>query len=172
MIAAMYSDAGISGTGLSEFGAWAYYIHDENGAHVESNQGILLPASHGMTLVGNNTCEFYAFLKGLEALPEGWSGPVYSDSKNTLMRFFAGWQCNGIPDDWIRRKACTLHRLGALDPFLLAGHPSKDELKQGYSDRRSTRLPVSKYNVWCDKTCCELIRAHKAGRTPLSIPCP
>jgi ribonuclease HI len=165
MIVGMYADGGISAGGKAEFGAWAYCLIDAEGKFVEWDYGVLLPACHGLAHVECNAAEFYAFLRGLEALPDGWSGKVYSDSQNTLNRFFQGWQMNGIPENW-KMRMTLLERLGTLEPILLAGHPTAKQLLQGWRQKGTKRYPVSKYNVWCDRQCGQCIQAHREGRPP------
>lgn len=165
-IVAMYADGGISQAGKAPFGAWAYCLVDEAGEYVECDYGLLLPAAHGLEYVECNAAEFYAFLRGLEALAEyageTYAGNVCSDSQNTLNRFFGDWRCNGIPIDWIARRNALLlrFRFARLTPVLLAGHPTKAQLQEG----KKGEFPVSKHNVWCDRQCGEVIRAHKADR--------
>lgn len=145
MIAKVYADGGVLGASRSEIGGtWAWRHVDEDDLHVDYAYGI----SRGPTT--NNVQEFRALLYCLEALPEGWSGVVCSDSQITLGRFFQGWATQGISEDLLVRRDAVLARLGSLTPVRLDGHPTKDQLKRGVGRRGG---PVSRHQVWCDIAC-------------------
>jgi hypothetical protein len=125
--------------------------------------------------IGNNTSEFVAMLRGLELMPKGWSGYIYSDSKNTLGRFFpefytakaelqedetllldidkvvavkGNFKLNKIPLDLVERMRTVVSGLGPYSAMLLDGHPSERHIAFGYGKRTQ---PVSVWNKRCDK---------------------
>jgi ribonuclease HI len=148
MIESLYADGGTVGANPSQIGGtWAWCAVDENDNRVAEGSGFVPAFIHP---ISNNYTEFLALLLGLEAMEEGWSGKVYSDSQLTLGRFFQGWKNRNIPDEFIFRAQKALNRLGKITPVLLSGHPSKNELKTGLS--KSGR-PVSEHNAYVDRLC-------------------
>lgn len=161
-ILAVYADGGCIGCNPSpEGGTWAWchastekrltplaFVPLRLTAH---DSGIIRPGEHGLPAsepISNNVMEYYALARCLKVLPERWSGPVYSDSRITLCRFFEGGANRGIPVDWVMQVHRTiLPRLGLLTPVLLSGHPTKAQLAVG--EGKGGR-PVSSFNVWCD----------------------
>lgn len=110
--------------------------------------------------VTNNLSEYVALVRGLESLPEGWSGAVYSDSQIALARLFYQVRCKGLPPVLIRQAAAAVARLDwtNIAPVLLAGHPTKAHLFQGLGKKGN---PVSLHNVWCDAPCSEEARKYR-----------
>lgn len=152
LVAAVYADGGCIKCNPSPIGGtWATCHVTCEGTRRFVAYGIVRTKDTG-TKVTNNQTEFYALLMGLEALPNGWSGAVYSDSDVTLQRFFRNATARNIPADWHNRMFRCLDRLGTLTPVLLSGHPTKKELEVGVS--RSGH-PVSEHNVFCDRMCTE-----------------
>lgn len=154
-VIAVYADGGLIHSNPSTTGGtWATCHVDADGERVWSRSGVILAdaADPLFAEVGNNQCEFYALLNGLEALPDGWSGTVYTDSLLTIRRFrdLERTGLAGIPNDWRRRAAVTLGRLGQLAYVLLDGHPTRVQLAAGVGKRGN---PVSEHNVFCDKAC-------------------
>ena len=170
----LYADGGTLGPGNpSPFGGtWAWCLVDEQDVPVQSQAGLVLPATNGKyrdpavvrgidlsiyidtvsdDVVTNNQSEFYAILHGLEAMGARWSGQVCSDSQVTLGRFFDRWKLTNIPSEWAKRMGNVLRRTGQLTPVLHQGHPTKADLVSGLGKKRN--LPVSKWNVWCDEEC-------------------
>lgn len=154
-IVAGYCDGGLivapgQAPGLSPHGGtWAYRLVGEDTLAIREDSGVLSAHRLGGA-VGNNTAEYAAAVKLLEALPPRWSGTVYTDSKNTIGRLRDGWATNGIPD-WLRDRAqLALLRLGTLAWVLLDGHPTRAQLAAGVGKRGN---PVSEHNVWCDQAC-------------------
>ena len=151
MITAVYADGGCVGHNPSTIaGTWAACLVDEHEDRAREVSGVIRPRDIGSKFVTNNHAEFYGLLRGLEELPDGWSGTACSDSKVTLGRFFLGWKLTAIPPEWSRRMGFALRRLGKITPLLVNGHPTKLQLLEnsGHSGR-----PVSSFNVWCDLEC-------------------
>jgi ribonuclease HI len=161
VIVAAYCDGGCVGGNPSDQGVtWAYCLVDATGARVAHDSGVI-PAPTGRALT-NNQAEYAAAVRALEALPPGWSGPLYSDSAVTLGRLCRGWATNGLPPAWVTRAQAALDRLGPLRPVLLQGHPTKTDLEQGIGKKRG--FPVSIHNCWCDEECTKAARAYLAQR--------
>src|SRR6266542_3390205 len=129
----VYADGGcILGNPSEHGGTWAYlHVNGPADQKVAGRSGLITTARFG-ALVTNNVTEFYAVLKALEALPDGWSGPIHSDSTCTITRWRGRprW-IDGIPYQWQRRMAVVKARLGELDWIHLAGHPTAEELERG-----------------------------------------
>lgn len=152
-VVALFGDGGCIGVNPSPLGApWAVCGVDADGRRVWERVGVVEPGMVETDGVTNNQSEFVALLMGLEAMPDGWSGTVHSDSLVTIRRFRDGAKLRGIPSSWAERKDAALARLGALIYVLLDGHPTKVQLAAGVGRRGS---PVSDHNVWCDKACTE-----------------
>lgn len=159
MITSVYADGGVIGVNPSPIGGtWAYCHVDENNIRVAISSGVVLPRQ-SCPLITNNLTELIALVKCLEALPDDWSGHVYSDSKITLGRMFEGWAVNGIPPILLKQMhAVKLRlRLDRSEYTLLDGHPTKAQLLAGRGKRGNL---VSEHNVWCDKRCGEEARNH------------
>lgn len=153
MVYSLYSDGGTigrnpSGTG----GVWAWCHVDRNGERIQEKSGVLLPGDVKKATVSNNAAELYALLRGLRALPDGWKGTVYCDSKIALGWVFKGWKQDKIPAHWRPHVKRARMRLGEVKTVLLKGHPFPDELKAG---KAKNGRPVSIHNVWCDEACQE-----------------
>lgn len=166
-VIAVYADGGLLKSNPSPIGGmWATCHVDADGERVWSASGLILADASDPLFreVGNNTAEFRALLAGLEALPDGWSGTAYTDSLLTIHRFTnpetAG--LGGIPDDWCRRMAYVLGRLGVLEFVLLDGHPTRAQLAAGIGKRGNK---VSEFQVWCDQECTRLGREY-LGEAP------
>lgn len=136
------------------------------GLRSRTGSGVAAPADFGLQVLSNNHAEFLAFGLALAGLPAGWSGPVHSDSKITLGRFFWGWETNGIPPGWLKGRDAILARLGDLEPILLDGHPTKAQLAAGRGKRGN---PVSPHNVWADKECGAVAKAFLTGQLPARL---
>lgn len=155
-VVAVYADGGVVRHNPSPYGGiWACCHVDEAGSRTWEDAGWLLPGEFNNGVVTNNQTEFYALLIALELVPAGWSGRACSDSNVTLLRFFRSGRLNGIPMRWQHRLGRVLARLGAVEPVLLSGHPTRSQLAAGVG--RGGR-PVSEHNVWCDRRCGELAR--------------
>ncbi len=183
----VYADGGLLGKnekdwGCREGGTWGWCAVSapekrdllENGneiggydAHSElihSDSGVVKGTDkRGVT---NNHTEQIAIIKAIEAMPENWSGTIYTDSRTALLRVQCDYQIHnlgfnrkvtsekGLPPNISRRSKEAVQRLGKRVKFvLLQGHPTNEELAQGWGNRRD--LPVSKWNDLCDELCNE-----------------
>lgn len=162
MIVGAYADGGIIGRNPSPIGGTFAWCHvDEAGERVRVGSGMVLPGDGDLPdLITNNVTEFAALVCCLEALPDGWSGPVHSDSRVTLWRLFHGWKMTGVPWSLVSFGSRALCRLGTLTPVLLDGHPTKAQLAAGVGKRGG---PVSPFNVWCDTECQRLAASTTKG---------
>jgi ribonuclease HI len=150
----LYCDGGVIGRNPSaEGGVWAW-CRVEGETRVAEGSGVVRPAELGVAEVTNNNTELLALLEGIEALPEGQCVVrVNSDSQIALGWVFSGWSQEKIPAG-LRERLNALRssgRLAGLSWRLLQGHPTKADLAAGIGAKRG--LPVSPWNVWCDKTC-------------------
>lgn len=179
-IAAVYTDGGVIRKNPSPFGGtWAYVFVDaldeliaERSGAIGSPVEVTCPWTGCLVTknVGNNLSEFLAVVEAMEALPDGWSGYLYSDSEVTLNRFFgsppSAW--NWLEPDIAERGYKARMRLGEIVPVQLAGHPNRKELAIGHTlrtDKDGNPKPpvaVSRWNVRCDKL------AEQAGITFLA----
>lgn len=158
---AVYADGGVIQRNPSPIGGtWAWCHVSASGERIRTDSGVILPR-HSLPEITNNLSEYVALVRSLEALPEGWSGAVYSDSQVTLARLFKGARCKGLPPVLVRQGAAATERLdwGCLSPVLLQGHPTKAELLAGIGKEGR---PVSEHNVWCDLECGVRARAWRA----------
>lgn len=151
-VTSLYADGGVIGRNPSAVGGtWAWVQVNADGEHVRTGSGIVTPIFHGLDLITNNLTELLAAVLGLESLPTGWVGTVYTDSQVTLYRITRDktkWA--GIPAVLVERTQAARKPLGAYTVVLLGGHPTKAELAAGV---RRDGFPCSPHNVWCDKAC-------------------
>ena len=146
----LFTDGGVLGRNPSlQGGTWAFCAADKLDRRVLEMSGfVLAPTGEVMT---NNHTEQLAIVRGLEAMPSGWCGTVYSDSAIALGRVFCGHRCNGLPA-WIQaRTQSAMARLGDVRFAQVKGHPTKKELLAGRD--KQNRYLVSALNVWCDAAC-------------------
>lgn len=170
-VVAVFADGGVLRRNPSPLGGmWAYCHTDARGLMVASRAGVIVPSGAptlglaepmGGAEVTNNQTEFLAVLTGLEALPDGWIGHVFTDSQVTITRWTAepadGLVPKGIPLAWWDRKRAVLRRLGGLSWHRLDGHPTREQLRTGIGKRGGT---VSVHQVWCDTACTEVGRDY------------
>lgn len=148
-IVALYADGGCIKRNPSKIGGtWSWCGVDEAGNHVIEGSGVVPANGREIT---NNQMEQIAITLALEAMSNGWSGVVYSDSMIALGRIFSGWRTKNLPGNIIERSEAAVKRLGPIKTVLLQGHPTKADLKSGIGAKRN--LPVSEHNVWCDRKC-------------------
>lgn len=160
----VYADGGCVLVNPSPHGGTWAWCHVAGGGRVREASGTVTPEEVGLPTVSNNVTEYLALLLCLEALPDGWSGKVFTDSGVTLGRFrdYATARTKGLPDSLVKRCGAVLARLGSLEYVLLGGHPTKADLGKGF--RSSDGKPVSVHNKWCDRACGE--RAKELTPTP------
>jgi hypothetical protein len=122
---------------------------------IERGGVVVAPENRPIT---NNHTEFIAATLALEAMPEGWSGKLCSDSQITLGRLFENWKIKNLPKNVYVRGLAALEKLGTVEPILLQGHPTKADLLRGIGAKRG--YPVSIFNVWCDEECGRQAKAY------------
>ena len=149
----IYCDGGVAwdgSPGASTIGGtWAWVGVDKDGDRVIERSGFV-PATPTRTITNNHT-EGIAIIKALEAMPEGWTGVVKSDSMIALGRVFKGWRNKNVPQNMIDRARNARRRVGKVETVLLQGHPTKVDLERGIGKKRG--FPVSIHNVRCDELC-------------------
>lgn len=167
MTQALYTDGGCIGANPSPLGgtfAWCLVDSDIDQI-IRSASGIILPADYDGQPISNNVAELRAAVEGIEAMPEGWTGTIHSDSQITLGRLFENWSTKGIPDAlWSRLYHVKNGRIygGSIKWVLLQGHPTRADLGCGVGAKR--HLPVSKWNQWADRECQRLAREYLAEK--------
>lgn len=167
-IIALYADGGVILKNPSTIGGtWAWCAVDADGNRVIERGGAIA-AKDGYPIT-NNHMEQIAVTLALEAMPDGWSGKVYSDSMVALGRVFKGWRIKNLPLNVAKRSAAAVARLGAIETVLLQGHPTKADLASGIGKKRN--LPVSIQNVWCDAECGRQAKAFLEQRESAPSPC-
>lgn len=149
MIVALYADGGVILKNPSPVGGpWAWCGVDENNKRVIARVGFISNHENGKP-VTNNLTETIAILQAIEAMEQGWSGVIYSDSQIAVNRVMS-WGENGVPYSMRGRLMAAKARLGRLRCVLVKGHPTRKELSVG---RSSSGALVSEHNVWCDLAC-------------------
>ena len=156
---ALYADGGVIAVNPSPLGGtWAWCLVDAAGERVQTASGVLTAAENGGP-VTNNVTELLALVAGLEALPAGWMGTVYSDSWVSLQRVFCAAKLNNVPQ-WLMHRLYAVQRSGMLARMtyvLLDGHPTRAQLAAGVGKRGA---PVSEHNVFCDAECGRQARSY------------
>lgn len=151
----VFADGGVILKNPSPYGgtyAWCWV--DEADEVVAQGSGIVLPGERGLgDRITNNQTEYLAVAMAMKGLPDDWSGTVLSDSHCTLLRIFEGARCQNIPLAWVQHMQRIAARMGRVDYVLLAGHPTREQMEEGYRYRAGGKLPVSPFNVWCDLEC-------------------
>ena len=159
----LFADGGVVGVNPSPHaGTWGWcHTTGFDGPYASAQRvledfGYFTPALFGGPAVTNNVSELYAVLLGLEALPDGWSGTVCSDSSITMGRLRTWTLPPGVAHA-LRNVPAALQlqvwrqtqRLDwpRIEWVVLKGHPTREQLKNG---RGSHGLPVSSHNVWAD----------------------
>ena len=162
---ALYSDGSVVERNPSPYGgSWAWCGVDAEGHRIIEQSGFLAPTAK-MPLVTNNHTEFVAALSALAAMPDGWTGKLYTDSQVTLFRIntirhSATARPQNLPEAWVVRAAAVLNRLGHVALYLVAGHPSAADLDAGITP---DGVAVSPHNVWCDEACRSRNRQARLG---------
>ena len=146
----LWTDGGCCGHNPSPVGlVWAWALVDTDKL-IRCDWGKLTVEEIGMPTASNNFAELYAAVRGLESLPYPFEGKWHTDSLTTLRRLSGGSKFNGIPG-WLKRRATDLWRKFHYKGVLVAGHPTKNELREGKAKRNGH--PVSKWNVLVDELC-------------------
>jgi ribonuclease HI len=151
----LFTDGGCSRKNPSPYGiSWAYVAADENDTIIKQDSGAISTALCGKFKASNNLAEMIAAVKALEfaAHTQVQKATLYSDSELTLNRIFKDYSKDGLPKNVTARLGTAVAKINKLDGVLVGGHPSKKELKAGVGKKG---LPVSEYNVLCDKLCKE-----------------
>jgi ribonuclease HI len=174
MIKAIYTDGSTSWKNPSPYGvAWSFVAVDENDREVHREVGIVKTDDCKGFKASNNLVEMLAAIKGLEfAYARSDRSSVirlYSDSELTINRLFNHYSVKLLPKNVVERGNAVLVNFKLervnITPVLLAGHPTKKDLSQGFKVKKGKQYPVSKWNVLCDKL------ASEAAQTliPISV---
>lgn len=163
-IAILFTDGGVIQENSSPYGgSWAFVGTDDAGERLLEDAGlVIVPAGK---LISNNTTEFMAATRALEAMPEGWCGKVFTDSENVVKRFKAmlkyGFRAtlDGLPRNARERGFAALNHVAEVEWIHCDGHPTKAELAIGLSKKGRV---VSIHNVRCDQLCTALQNQWKA----------
>lgn len=146
---------------------WAYVLVDESGEFVckyayggvitqdaRNFAGIFLEYCD-LVEIESNLAELVAMVKLLQNLPEDFAGRICTDSKNTVGRVFGLdgklYAMRNVPDrliDLLNAAKSRLRNFDQIQPVLLDGHPTIDQLLTGMGKRGN---PVSEFNVLCDE---------------------
>ena len=138
-VVAVYTDGGNIGKNPSEIGGtWAWVGIDRDGNRVIERSGVLLVDPKVVEIsrwVSNNHAEFWAVCKALAALPDGWSGTLFTDSSVIQTRFRNAWMhtkkgkkfggrvyAENTPRLWMQWFWKHLARLGEMQVVLVPGH--------------------------------------------------
>ena len=173
-IICLFTDGGLVTPNPSKLGGtWAWCGVSKDGEHVREVSAYLLPNTSNCPgnprvnsdTITNNDVEFYADLRALESMKDGWSGILATDSRITIERL---QKCRQglVPSvfrmDWYSRAHSAFERLGDVRMIQLVGHPNQKELEQGFKILEDgTKAKVSRHNVWCDQTCTELAKTYE-----------
>lgn len=152
-VVAVYADGGCIGGNPSPLGiTWAWCAVTEDDSRIIERCGYI--KSENGRLLTNNHSEAIALTLALEAMPDGWSGIVCSDSEISLGRIFHNYKLKNMPRNVSDRWKWAVERLGILEPKLVKGHPTKETLERGYHiTDLGAEVAVSIHNVWCDEAC-------------------
>jgi ribonuclease HI len=159
----IYCDGGLIGNNPSSLGGTWTWLWVKSKQVVKMKSGVIEPGDLEQSHITNNDTELMAALRALESCP-GFTGTLYTDSLVTVRRLLSVPRPH-IPG-WCRERVFELRTLKdrgvSWGIVLLGGHPTRKELQQGFKNKN--KLPVSMYNVLCDKRCTELAREYKARR--------
>jgi hypothetical protein len=92
-------------------------------------------------------------------LPPGWAGTLFTDSEVTQKRLLNKRAKFTNTPEWLIERVQKAKRVGKWKVSLLAGHPTRADLKRGYKQRN--KLPVSIFNKECDLMCTRLAKEFK-----------
>lgn len=165
----LYADGGVVGPNPSAIGGTYAWCIVENDARVLGDAHFMSAAvARVQGGVTNNQSEMMALLKGLEQMPNGWSGTVYSDSIVTLGRLFRGYKWSNLPMWLHQRYRAQVARLNwaSITHVHLDGHPTRAQLASGIGKNGN---PVSEHQMWCDQMCTKMAGIIK-GLAPDNVP--
>lgn len=159
--AVIYCDGGVIGRNPSIIGGtWSFCWVNPEGIRIREESGVVFPVQTGRKTVSNNFTELYAALMAMKSVPRKWDGIIYTDSRVTAKRISKGRKFLNISQDM--KQAVLFYRKGLFTVGMVAGHPSEDDLIQGYKSGRKN-VAVSVHNVWCDQQCGMLAKKVKRG---------
>ena len=79
---------------------------------------------------------------------------LFSDSELTLNRIFKNYNKDKLPPSVKTRLGTVFAKVkDRVNGVLVAGHPTKKDLAQGFKTKGNKQYPVSKWNVLCDSLC-------------------
>jgi ribonuclease HI len=171
----LYTDGGNVGPNPSALGGtWAaVFVEREVDRALAMASGIVRPWGYDAAIdstsprltvaaISNNVSELLAAVEGMERLPDGWAGVLYTDSGVTRCRLVnKNPSFAGVPLELYQRVAAQRKRFPRLSVVLLDGHPNLDQLASGRGKRGN---PVSWWNCRADQECTRL--AGRAWRPP------
>lgn len=167
MIKALYTDGGVCLKNPSQYGvSWAFVAVDENDTEVARGSNRITTPDCGRYKASNNLAEMIAAVRALEYAADNAVGvriadtiTLFSDSELTLNRLFRRYSTRLLPNNVVTRGEAALSTLGKagilVEPVLLAGHPTKKNLADGFKLKKGKSYPVSKWNVLVDGLCTE-----------------
>jgi ribonuclease HI len=163
MIKYLYTDGSTPLKNPSPVGiTYAFLVVDTSGIVIHEESGHLKTKDCGTYLASNNLAEMIAAVKALEYVAENIKEAdekvtLCTDSELTAFRMFRGYSIAKLPKNVCSRLGtafASIEEAGiTLDFQLLAGHPTRADLAQGYKEKKGRQLPVSLYNVRVDKMC-------------------
>ncbi len=147
----LYSDGGLVNRNPSTYGGTWAWVRVCDCKVVKKASGVVTPKQINRKTVTNNLSELLAAVLAVEDMlldNPYWEGILYTDSKITQARLTFSKKFANIPG---QLKDRTIKIRPALKKvILLSGHPTLNELFDGYSKRG---YPVSRYNKMCDDMC-------------------
>ena len=150
----LFCDGGVIGSNPSAFGGTWGWCLILDGEMLRHGSGIITPEEARREAVTNNLTELYAAVRALEAT-RGKITTLHTDSKVTQHRLNGGNKFVGVPHWLVKRTRMC----GIVKAVLVGGHPTKKELRDGKRERNG--LPVSLWNVFCDRECTRLAKEYK-----------
>jgi ribonuclease HI len=165
----LYCDGGVIQVNPSPYGGTFSWVLIEDNQIVKEGCGIVPPIEVGLLTVSNNLMELYAALAGLVQMGEDWRGTLWTDSQVTFFRLGSSLKLNGIPRE-IRTQCLQIRRARRWQVNLLKGHPTRPMLRKGYvRNCYGKRVPVSKWNVYCDQKCQQLAKEFFEPKYPYEL---
>lgn len=178
----LYTDGGVAGKNPSPVGgSWAAifaggFLGDQ---HITIS-GAVVPSDLGATyqVVTNNNTELIAIVRGLKHMV-GFTKEtrfetrkpihVYTDSRIAQGWMTGEYSTRMVPASVLKEMeevAWLLSRIEVrVEYHLLAGHPTRQEIADGFKMKNGTKYPVAKENTDCDsecgKVCARLYKQYK-----------